>query len=217
MNVLVIFPHADDETYSSAATLRAHHEAGDRIIYACLTDGQNGRNLGKPIVANRETLRYVRRREMLDAAQIIGIDEVIFGGMYDKMIQFMPTAEGVHYVRALIEAHKPDRIYTFYPGFAVHSDHDTTGAWVVEAVKQLPLASRPDVYMVAFSKDALDVLGRPHVETDIMPYIHVKLEAIRAHASQTSSTIADLEKKVKKKDKNILAWLARERYYILER
>ena len=44
--VLVIFPHPDDETFSSAGTLARYIDNGVPVTYACLTLGQMGRNLG---------------------------------------------------------------------------------------------------------------------------------------------------------------------------
>ena len=41
-HVLVIFPHPDDETFSSAGTLAKLYPKGTPITYACLTLGTNG-------------------------------------------------------------------------------------------------------------------------------------------------------------------------------
>lgn len=41
-HVLVIFPHPDDETFSSAGTLASYIQKGIPVTYACLTLGQNG-------------------------------------------------------------------------------------------------------------------------------------------------------------------------------
>ena len=54
-HVLVIFPHPDDETFSSAGTIASYIEAGIPVTYACLTLGQMGRNLGNPPFATRES------------------------------------------------------------------------------------------------------------------------------------------------------------------
>ncbi len=52
-HVLVIFPHPDDETFSSAGTPLASYIKGIPVTYACLTLGQMGRNLGNPHFAKR--------------------------------------------------------------------------------------------------------------------------------------------------------------------
>lgn len=47
-HVLMIFPHPDDETFSSAGTIASYIDNGIPVTYACLTLGQMGRNLGNP-------------------------------------------------------------------------------------------------------------------------------------------------------------------------
>ena len=49
-HVLMIFPHPDDETFSSAGTIASYIENGVPVTYACLTLGQMGRNLGNPLL-----------------------------------------------------------------------------------------------------------------------------------------------------------------------
>ena len=40
-HVLVIFPHPDDETFSSAGTIASYIEKGIPVTYACLTLGRS--------------------------------------------------------------------------------------------------------------------------------------------------------------------------------
>ena len=63
-HVLVIFPHPDDESFSSAGTLAGYLDAGVPVTYACLTLGQMGRNLGNPPFATRESLPSIREKEL---------------------------------------------------------------------------------------------------------------------------------------------------------
>lgn len=46
--VLVVFPHPDDEAFGVSGTLAQFVDAGVPVTYACLTLGQMGRNLGNP-------------------------------------------------------------------------------------------------------------------------------------------------------------------------
>ena len=59
-HVLMIFPHPDDETFSSAGTI-SYIENGVPVTYACLTLGQMGRNLGNPFCYKRITTLYSRK------------------------------------------------------------------------------------------------------------------------------------------------------------
>ena len=74
--VLVIFPHPDDESFSSAGTLARYIDNGVPVTYACLTLGQMGRNLGNPPFATRETLPDIREKELENAMEAIGITDL---------------------------------------------------------------------------------------------------------------------------------------------
>ena len=68
-HVLVIFPHPDDETFSSAGTIAHYIDQGVPVTYACLTLGQMARNLGDPPIATRESLPDVREKELEAACE----------------------------------------------------------------------------------------------------------------------------------------------------
>mgnify|MGYP002757892363 FL=1 len=89
-HVLVIFPHPDDETFSSAGTIASYIDAGVPVTYACLTLGQMGRNLGNPPFATRESLPNIRERELEDACRAIGITDLRKMGLRDKTVEFEP-------------------------------------------------------------------------------------------------------------------------------
>lgn len=60
--VLVIFPHPDDEAFGVSGTIATHIQNGTPVTYACLTLGEMGRNMGNPPFANRETLPDIRKK-----------------------------------------------------------------------------------------------------------------------------------------------------------
>ena len=171
-HVLVIFPHPDDETFSSAGTIASYIDAGVPVTYACLTLGQMGRNLGNPPFATRESLPNIRERELEDACRAIGITDLRKMGLRDM-------------VKNLIDETNPSLIISFYPKFAVHPDHEATAEAVVRTVGRMPESERPRLTLVAFSNDAPEILGQPDIQNDISKYSDLKLKAFEAHASQT--------------------------------
>ena len=183
-HVLVIFPHPDDETFSSAGTIASYIDAGVPVTYACLTLGQMGRNLGNPPFATRESLPKVRERELEDACRAIGID-LRKMGLRDKTVEFEPHDQMDNMIKNLIEETNPSLIISFYPKFAVHPDHEATAEAVVRTVGRMPESERPRLTLVAFSNDAPDILGQPDIQNDISKYSDLKLKAFEAHASQT--------------------------------
>lgn len=46
--VLVIFPHPDDEAFGVSGTIATYTKMSVPVTYACLTLGEMGRNLGNP-------------------------------------------------------------------------------------------------------------------------------------------------------------------------
>lgn len=192
-HILVVLPHPDDEAFGLAGTLAKHIDNGGSVTYICLTLGQMGRNLGNPPIANRETLPQVRKLELEESCRIIGIQDLRLFGLHDKTIEFEDHDELVKRIRSVIDEVKPSVIYTFYPGFSVHPDHDATGAVVIRTVQEMPAEERPAVHCLAFSRDCEEVLGAPQIVNDVGDYMKQKVGAIRAHRSQFLFNMDDME------------------------
>lgn len=191
-HVLVIFPHPDDETFSSAGTIASYIEAGIPVTYACLTLGQMGRNLGNPPFATRESLPDYREKELEEAAKAIGITDLRKMGLRDKTVEFEPHDQMDDMIKKLIDETNPSLIISFYPKFAVHPDHEATGEAVVRTVGRMPKNERPRLTLVALSNDAPDILGEPDIQNDISKYKDIKIKAFEAHASQTGPFLKEL-------------------------
>ncbi len=113
--VLVIFPHPDDEAFGTSGTLSKFIDSGVPVTYACLTLGQMGRNLGNPPFATRESLPFIRERELEAAAEAIGITDLRKMGYRDKTVEFEPKDEIDNMVKSLIDELNPSLIISFYP------------------------------------------------------------------------------------------------------
>ncbi|GEQ04292.1 bacillithiol biosynthesis deacetylase BshB2 [Staphylococcus gallinarum] len=191
-HVLVIFPHPDDESFSSAGTLARYIDNGIPVTYACLTLGQMGRNLGNPPFATRESLPHIREKELENAMAAIGITDLRKMGLRDKTVEFEPHDEMDTMVKSLIDELQPSVIISFYPKFAVHPDHEATAEAVVRTVGRMAKEDRPRLQLVAFSNDAKEKLGEPDILNEISDYKEVKLRAFEAHASQTGPFLEQL-------------------------
>ncbi|MDT8860639.1 bacillithiol biosynthesis deacetylase BshB2 [Alkalihalobacillus sp. MEB130] len=211
--VLVIFPHPDDETFGVAGTIAMHVANGTPITYACLTLGEMGRNLGNPPFATRESLPKIRKKELEKAAQAMGIDDLRMLGFRDKTIEFEDDEEMVLIMDNLIKELDPSLIITFYPGYSVHPDHEATARAVIEAVRRLDESARPTVHCIAFSNNHEQEIGQPDIINNITPFAEQKKAAMRAHASQTEWMLKELEPKWASGDKVALEWLTTERFY----
>lgn len=212
-HVLVVYPHPDDEAFSVAGTLRLYHNMGVPVTYACLTLGEMGRNLGNPPFATRESLPEIRRKELVEACEAMGIEDLRMMGLRDKMVEFEDDEKMIKIVNDLIVELNPSLIFTFLPGFAVHPDHEATGRAVVEAVRRIEKQYRPRILACAFANDTIEKNGEPDVTIDIQSVKADKLKALKAHASQTAWMVQDMEKRVDTGDVTIDNWLNYENFY----
>jgi len=205
-HILIVYPHPDDEAFSVAGTIAYYtKKMNTPVTYACLTLGEMGRNLGNPPFATRESLPEIRRKELVAAAEAMG-----------KTIEFEDDEKMVKLMEGLIEELMPSLIFTFLPGFAVHPDHEATARAVVEAVRRMPKAARPQVFGCAFANDTIEKNGEPHVVYDIREMRMDKLKALQAHASQTGWMMQETEKRIDDGEPMSESWLNVEKFYIVD-
>lgn len=211
--VLVVFPHPDDEAFGVSGTIVSHINMGTPVTYACLTLGEMGRNMGNPPFANRETLASIRKYELKEAARVLGISDLRMMGYRDKTIEFEDQDKLAQQILDMIEELNPSLVITFYPGYAVHPDHDATGAAVVEAIGQLPVEKRPKLHCVAFSNNCEAEIGEADIVHDVSAVADKKVDAIRAHQSQTQFMVEGMAEGLKQQDPEVMARLNIERFW----
>ncbi|MBO7745071.1 bacillithiol biosynthesis deacetylase BshB2 [Paenibacillus sp. MWE-103] len=209
--ILVVLPHPDDEAFGFSGTLAKHIEEGTPVTYACLTLGEMGRNMGVPPFTNRVGLPLIRKAELEESCAAIGITDLRLLGFHDKTVEFEEAALIDGRIAALLDEVKPSLVYTFYPGYAVHPDHDATGAAVVRAVAKLPEGERPKVLCSAFARDHEQNIGRADVVNDVRGTLKQKVAAITAHRSQFQA--AELLGKNALSDKELQQRFGTERFW----
>ncbi|MDF2684019.1 MAG: deacetylase [Brevibacillus sp.] len=183
-HILVVLPHPDDEAFGLSGTLAKHIKNGTQVTYACLTLGEMGRNMGIPPFATRVTLPSIRKGELEESCRAIGIQDLRMLGFHDKTIEFEDQDLLDAKINDMIKEVRPSLIFTFYPGYSVHPDHDATGAAVIRTVGRLPKDERPTVYCIAFAKNLEQGIGHPDVLIDVKEFLPQKVQSILAHRSQ---------------------------------
>lgn len=212
-HVLVIFPHPDDEAFGVSGTI-AHYVQNDvSVTYACLTLGEMGRNLGNPPFTTRESLPDIRKQELQQAAIEMGISDLRMLGYRDKTIEFEAPGKLKNEIVALIEELQPSLVISFYPGYAVHPDHDATGEAVVAALESLSVEKQPVLHAIAFSNGHEAEIGAADVVNDVTPYAQIKLDTLRAHASQLAWTLPSLEKAYHEGNEEAVTRLTNEHFW----
>lgn len=212
-HVLVVFPHPDDEAFSSAGLIRLYRNMDVPVTYACLTLGEMGRNLGNPPFATRESLPEIRRKELLSACRIMGIEDLRMMGLRDKTVEFEDPEKLIGIVKSLIDELNPSLVITFLPGFSVHPDHEATARAVVETLRRMPKEERPRLLTVGFANDTFEVNGEPDVKIDVSSVQDDKVATLQAHASQTAWMIQESKKRVDDGTPMSESWLKFEQFY----
>ncbi|OMD65207.1 bacillithiol biosynthesis deacetylase BshB2 [Paenibacillus odorifer] len=210
-HILVILPHPDDEAFGISGTLAKHIQNGTQVTYTCLTLGEMGRNMGIPPFANRVTLPEIRKKELEESCEAIGIQDLRMLGFHDKTIEFEDQVLLDGQIDALLKELKPSLIITFYPGYSVHPDHDATGAAVIRTVARLPKEERPPVHCIAFANNIVEI-GEPKVINDVRDFLKHKMASIQAHRSQFQA--AELLGSKPLNDKEIQARFGTEHFWI---
>ncbi|BBP90108.1 hypothetical protein BsIDN1_37260 [Bacillus safensis] len=94
-------------------------------------------------------------------------------------------------------------------------DHDATGEAVIRALyrKKKRRPSCPVTYRMAITKNREEVLGHADIVIDITDVADIKLNALRAHRTQTEGMLRELEQKLKNKEPVVQKWFDEEIFW----
>ncbi|MFD2332777.1 bacillithiol biosynthesis deacetylase BshB2 [Cohnella sp. GCM10020058] len=209
--ILVVLPHPDDECFGISGTLAKHIAAGAQVTYACLTLGERARNMGNPPFANRITLPQIRKGELEQSCKAIGIQDLRLLGFHDKTLEFEDQDLLDLKIGELLAELNPTLVITFFPGFAVHPDHDATGAAVVRTIGKLQPSARPPVHCLAFSHNHQESIGAPDVLVGVSEFLQQKIASVLSHRSQFY--VPQLFEKNPHKNREVQERFGTERFY----
>lgn len=192
---LFIVAHADDIEFGSAGTVARWTAAGAHVTYCIVSD--NGSGSDDPEMT-RERLSAIREKEQRAAAAICGVEDVIFLGYPDGMIE--PTMELRRELVRVIRRVKPDVLVVFDPqmlftptnDYINHPDHRAVGQAAVDAV--FPAAGNrmifPELLAEGLEPHTVTyvyvLFGEPTVIIDTTETFPKKVEALKQHSSQLS-------------------------------
>lgn len=193
-SVLVVMAHPDDAEFSAGGTLARWTRDGARVTYCVCTHGDKGTS--DPGRDPRQ-VAHERIDEQRAAARVLGIDEVIFLGHPDGILQ--PSLELRRDIVRVIRTVRPEAVLCpdptrrFGPGYINHPDHRAIGEVALDAV--YPSARDPLVFPELVEeglgphKVAQVFVANPTEATclvDISETLERKLEALRQHRSQVT-------------------------------
>ena len=195
-DVLVIMPHPDDAEFGCAGTVARWVKEGRRVVYVVLTNGDKGTS---DRLLTPQQLASIREEEQREAAQVLGVREVVFLGYPDQGLE--DTFELRRDIVIQIRLFRPDVVVTLdpYRRYVWHRDHRIAGQVVLDAV--FPYARDHLSY-----PDLLDAGMEPHkvkemyftaseninCRIDITDTFDLKMKALACHRSQVGEKILEL-------------------------
>jgi LmbE family N-acetylglucosaminyl deacetylase len=199
--VLVVVAHPDDIDFGAAGTIARWTAEGIEVAYCLATRGESGGFDETP----RELMPGIREAEQRAAAAAVGVKDVEFLDGYTDGALYV-THDLRRDISRAIRRFRPDRVLTQSPvrrwdriGVG-HPDHLAAGEATMAAV--YPDARNPFAHPSLLADEHLEpwtvrevwLMGSPSADhaVDVTDTFPAKLEALRAHVSQTAH-MTDLE------------------------
>jgi LmbE family N-acetylglucosaminyl deacetylase len=192
-SALVIVAHPDDIEFSCAGTIARWVQAGARVCYVLCTSGDVGIAAAGMTKARATEIREAEQRA---AAEVIGVNDVVFLREPDGMLQ--PTLELRKKLVREIRRFRPEVVINGDPtivwvgnDYINHPDHRAAATAGLDAI--FPAAGQPNLFqeleeegIQAFKPRKVYVTGwvQNELYVNISDTIDIKVQALRAHKSQ---------------------------------
>lgn len=173
-NILAIGAHPDDIEFGCGGTLLKHKQAGDFVVYLCMTgtesvDGVSG-NIIRSLEENEE--------ETKKAAKLLKVDKIEHLKFKDLHIPF--SFDSVSAIEKIINKYKIDTVYTHWAGDA-NQDHISTFKATMAASRYVPnVYCYEQIPIPRMSENQMIV----NHYVDITDHFSTKLKASKQHKSQ---------------------------------
>lgn len=129
--ILCFFAHPDDEIAMAGTLSKIGADPNYRLIGIYLTRGEAGPTAG---LVEQSNLAAERTKELQNAAEILGYEELIFLDFPDGKIQETDPSLIKKKIKEMIYQYKPDVLisYDYKVGLYGHPDHRLTGQYTYE-------------------------------------------------------------------------------------
>lgn len=165
LHVLALGAHPDDIEAGCGGALLRYARAGHRVFLMIMTEGELG------------GAAQVRKSEQADAAKILGVEKLFWGGYPDTAI---PHDRGlVQKIEQVVREVDPQVIFVHFPE-DTHQDHRQVAMSTVTATRYTK--------NVLFYEGPTTQHFSPTVYVDIDTVLDDKIKALQAHASQVNKT-----------------------------
>ena len=187
-DVLVLSAHPDDAEFGVAGTVAKWTQNGKRVVYVICTNGDKGTT--DPDLKPEQLIK-IREKEQHTAADLLGVNEVLFLGHPDQGLE--DTPEFRKEIVRLIRLYRPHILVTSdpYRRYIWHRDHRIIGQVALDAV--FPFArdhlAYPDMAAEGLQPHKVKEIwfwGADDINhrIDITATFDLKLAALKCHESQ---------------------------------
>lgn len=180
--VLVIAPHADDESLGCGGTLLRHSSEGDHIHWLLVTGMSEASGFSKERIVSRQ-------QEIITVAKHYGFDSTSQLDLPPAALETIPLGAIIGGISDTINNIKPDIVYVPYRNDA-HSDHELVFDAAMSATKSFryPFIKRVLAYETIsetdFGMKPEDGGFRPNVYIDISSFMEKKLDILDIFKSE---------------------------------
>jgi len=181
-NILVIAPHADDETLGCGGTLLRHAAEGDNTSWLIMTDGQESLGYSVEFIKRRE-------KEITNVAEMYKFKSIHRTNFGATTLDTLPMNDIVAAISGVISEVKPEIIYIPNRGDA-HTDHTYVYDAMASCTKtfRYPFIKKVMVYETISETDfsIKDGVGyfKPNIWVDISEYLHKKIEIMTMYKGE---------------------------------
>jgi LmbE family N-acetylglucosaminyl deacetylase len=188
--VLVIAPHADDETIAMGGTIARFVNEGRRVVVAVMTG--HGQLDPHPIWPKSAWDRV--RAECMAACDVLGVDLVIFKELPAACVDALPAWQVNAVVDEILQEVEPDEIYVPF-AFDLHKDHRAINYAVHVSARPYIVKNNKLKRLLAYETLSETHLAPPYLEPSFQPNVFVniegtlekKIEAMSCYVSQLQS------------------------------
>lgn len=180
--ILVVAPHADDESLGCAGTLLRHIENGDEVYWLLVTGMTIESGFTEQQIKTREA-------EITKVAYLYEFTETFELQLPPARLEMVAKGDVVGAISDVIKKVQPEIVYTVYRNDA-HSDHEIVFDALMSSTKtfRYPFVKRVLAYETIsetdFAMKPEDPGFRPNVFTNIEGYLDKKLEILSVFESE---------------------------------
>jgi LmbE family N-acetylglucosaminyl deacetylase len=150
--ILIVTAHPDDEAFLATGLIYNNKEQGGTTYLYSATVGERGNAYVDP-VTTIEDLKILRKRELENAAEYLGINKIILDNFPDRDLEHY-VEKLTDRIREITEQEKPEYIVGFgEDGYTGHNDHITIGL-----ISQ-KIAEKDKIPYLAFSHPPQNLFG----------------------------------------------------------